>query len=232
MEGFKKLPKGVKAYKAGGAVYKSRHSEKREMSEDVAQDKKIIKKAFSIHDSQEHKGEHTDLSKLKKGGRAKKDCGTVRKYKTGGKVENQYAAKKTDKDITDIANTKRQKPALLCGGKSVKKYSGEDGSYVESERPGMGARMGKGLQDAATKLKENTIGTPEQNRIGQEYMDKQASEGSKLAKILGGKVRPVKMPSAPAGAPTVPMPTTSGDENAPSFLRGLKPMKRGGKAKK
>ena len=63
-------------------------------------------------------------------------------------------------------------------------------------------------------------------------MDKQATEGSKLAKILGGKVRPVKMPSAPAGAPTAPMPTTSGDENAPGFLRGLKPMKRGGKVKK
>jgi hypothetical protein len=181
MEGFKTLPKGVQCFKEGGTVkYKSRHSEKKEMSEDVAQDKKIIKKAFTMHDKQEHKGEHTDLSKLKKGGRAKKAVGTVKKYKTGGKVENQYAAKKTDKDITDIANTKRQKPALLCGGKSVKKYSGEDGSYVES--------IGKGVKDAATKLKENIIGTPEQNRIGQEYMDKRAAEGSGLAKFLGGRM--------------------------------------------
>ena len=133
MEGFKtnpKMAKNLPCYKEGGAVYKSRHSEKKEMSEDVAQDKKIIKKAFSMHDKQEHKGDHTDLSKLKKGGRAKKDCGTVRKYKTGGMVENQYAAKKTDKDMKDIANTKRQKPEMLCGGKSVKKYSGEFGSYV------------------------------------------------------------------------------------------------------
>ena len=183
MDGFKKLPKGVKAYKAGGAVYKSRHSEKREMSEDVAQDKKIIKKAFSIHDSQEHKGEHTDLSKLKKGGRAKKAVGTVKKYKTGGKVENQYAAKKTDKDITDIANTKRQKPALLCGGKSVKKYSGEDGSYV--------TKAVDAVKSVGNDLKDKILGTPEQNRIAQEQMDKQATEGSKLAKMLGGK--PKKM---------------------------------------
>jgi hypothetical protein len=225
MEGFKtnlKMVKNLPCYKKGGAVYKSRHSEKAEMSEDVAQDKKIVKKAFAMHDKQEHPGEKTDLSKLRKGGRAKKAVGTVKKYKTGGMVENQYAAKKSNKDIKDIANTKRQKPALLCGGKSVKKYSGEDGSYVES--------MSKGAKDAATKLKENIIGTPEQNRIGQETLDKQASDGSKLAKILGGKMRPVPMPSTPERAPTVPMPTTSGDENVPSFLRGKKPMKRGGKA--
>jgi hypothetical protein len=228
MEGFKTLPKGVKCFKEGGSVYKSRHSEKREMSEDVAQDKKIVKKAFTMHDAQEHKGEHTDLSKLKKGGRAKKAVGTVKKYKTGGKVENQYAAKKTDKDIKDIANTKRQKPALLCGGKSVKKYSGEDGSYVESEKPGMGARISKSAQDMATKLKENTIGTPEQNRIGQEYMDKRAAEGSGLAKFLGGKPDRFKnMPynrNEPKKFENLPY-----DINTPKTFKELK---KGGKVKK
>lgn len=120
----------MQCFKEGGTVkYKSRHSEKREMSEDVAQDKKIIKKAFSMHDAQEHKGEHTNLSKLKKGGRAKKDCGTVKKYKTGGSVENAYGAKKSDKDIKDIANAKRQKPAMLCGGKSVRKMAAGGPSF-------------------------------------------------------------------------------------------------------
>ena len=129
MEGFKKSSK-MQCFKEGGAVkYKSRHSEKSEMSSDIAQDKKIIKKAFSMHDAQEHKGEHTNLSKLKKGGRAKKDCGTVKKYKTGGIVENAYGAKKTDKDIKDIANSKRQKPAMLCGGKSVRKMANGGPSF-------------------------------------------------------------------------------------------------------
>ena len=41
------------------------------MHDDVAQDKKLIKKAFSMHDKQEHKGEKTDLSKLKRGGSCK-----------------------------------------------------------------------------------------------------------------------------------------------------------------
>ena len=41
------------------------------MHSDVAEDKKLIKKAFSMHDKQEHPGKKTDLSKLKKGGMAK-----------------------------------------------------------------------------------------------------------------------------------------------------------------
>jgi len=40
--------------------------------EDIKQDKAIVKKAFSMHDKQEHGGKHTDLSKLKKGGKVKK----------------------------------------------------------------------------------------------------------------------------------------------------------------
>ena len=53
-------------------------------SEDVAQDKKVAKKAIAMHDKQQHEGEKTDLSKLKHGGRAKKEVGTVRKYAAGG----------------------------------------------------------------------------------------------------------------------------------------------------
>jgi len=57
-------------------------------SEDIAQDKKIAKKAIGMHDKQQHEGEKTDLSKLKHGGRAKKEVGTVRKFKAGGAVDN------------------------------------------------------------------------------------------------------------------------------------------------
>ena len=39
-----------------------------EDKKDMAQDKKLIKKAFSMHDKQEHPGKKTNLSKLKKGG--------------------------------------------------------------------------------------------------------------------------------------------------------------------
>ena len=36
--------------------------------DDIKEDKKLIKKAFSMHDNQEHKGSQTNLSKLNKGG--------------------------------------------------------------------------------------------------------------------------------------------------------------------
>jgi hypothetical protein len=48
---------------------------------DMAQDKKMAKKAIGMHDKQMHGGKKTDLAKLKKGGMAK-GCG----YASGGKV--------------------------------------------------------------------------------------------------------------------------------------------------
>jgi hypothetical protein len=119
MDGFKSIPK-MQCFKEGGAVYKSRKSAD---SADIAQDKAIVKKAIKIHDAQEHKGEHTDLSKLRNGGRAKKSMGTVKKYKTGGSVDNMYGAKKKTGDLDRIEKTKDIKPVKLCGGKSVKKMN-------------------------------------------------------------------------------------------------------------
>lgn len=172
--------------KTGGSVSKAieayeKRERKTEMSEDTAQDKSLVKKGVRQHEAALHKGEPKTELKLKCGGRAKKAAGTVKKYKTGGTVENQYAAKKTEKDIKDIANTKRQKPQMLCNGKSVKKMNEGGSSGVLDS-----------IKAAGTKLKENIIGTPEQNRIGQEYMDRQAKEGSKLAKFFGGKAENAK----------------------------------------
>ena len=64
-EEFMKADKGRKFGKGGEA-----HAEKGEMKKDLAQDKKMIKKAFGMHDKQEHPGKKTDLSKLKGGGMA------------------------------------------------------------------------------------------------------------------------------------------------------------------
>ena len=90
MDGFKPVVK----MKCGGSVTKAvekcsggRMKEGGSVDhEDVKEDKKLIKKAFSMHDDQKHEGK-TNLSGLKKGGRTKKDAGTVRKYKCGGNVK-------------------------------------------------------------------------------------------------------------------------------------------------
>ena len=110
MEGFKTSQK-MQCFKEGGAVkYKSRHSEKSEMSEDIAQDKKVVKKAFAMHDKQSHEGEKTNLSKLKKGGRMKKEGGCVGRYKEGGSIKMKKDAADI-KDIQKIKLTKTKKAA-------------------------------------------------------------------------------------------------------------------------
>jgi hypothetical protein len=84
--------------------YKPRidHS-KKDYESDMDQDKKVVKKAIAMHDKQEHPGEKTDLSKLKKGGRAKMK-GTVRTYKAGGltgvkSIDKQPNAKSPKKTV-------------------------------------------------------------------------------------------------------------------------------------
>lgn len=186
MEDFKRIVK----MKTGGSVSKAiaayeKRERKGEESADIAQDKEIVKKGVRQHEAALHKGEPKTELKLKTGGRAKKANGTVRKYKTGGTVENQYAAKKTSKDIADIANTKRQKPKLLCGG--GKSGYAEGGGVLDT------------IKDAGKKLYENVMGTPEQNKVAQEQMDKQAARGSKLAKFFGGKADAESAPAKKRG---------------------------------
>ena len=113
MEGFKSLPK-MQCFKTGGSVKPKAMCWGGKMKEggkaDIEQDKKVVKKAFAMHDKQEHPGEKTDLSKLKKGGRMKKEGATVRKYKDGGSVTNVYEAKKKSGDKDNIKNVKQITP--------------------------------------------------------------------------------------------------------------------------
>lgn len=66
---FNQADKGKKFKEGGMATKKETHAEKGEMKKDLAQDKKMIKKAIAMHDKQEHPGKKTNLSALKKGGR-------------------------------------------------------------------------------------------------------------------------------------------------------------------
>ena len=107
MDGFKPVVK----MKCGGSVSKAvekcgggRMKEGgKVMHDDVKEDKKLIKKAFNLHDDQKHEGK-TDLSALKKGGRCKKDGGTVRKYKCGGEVKKMAIGGLTDPTTQAVVN--------------------------------------------------------------------------------------------------------------------------------
>jgi hypothetical protein len=154
MKDFKSTEKTVCFREGGQVAYKPRKQYKDDS--DISQDKAIVKKGVSQHEAKLHKGEPKTELKLKKGGRAKKEGGCVGRYKTGGMVENQYAAKKTEKDIKDIANTKRQKPKMLADG----------GGVFE-------------------KLKNNVMGTPEQNAAAAERNDKYIN--AKMAQKAAGQ---------------------------------------------
>jgi len=146
MEGFKKLPKQIACFKEGGSVQKevenfTKRDRKNVEPGDIAQDKKLIKKAFKQHDKAEHdKGEPTEI-KLKKGGRAKKECGTVKKfcgggnaYKEGGSVTNVYEAKKKSGDIDAIKAVKNIKPGKADAPSKAAVKPAFAGSDVDKEK--------------------------------------------------------------------------------------------------
>ncbi len=166
VDGFKTLPKmqhfkegghakpkkmcGGGAYKEGGKAEKS----------DMEQDKKLIKKAFKQHDEAEHDKEPTEI-KLKKGGRSKKDCGTVRKYKDGGSVTNVYEAKKSAGDLDSIEKVKNIKPGKADApskGSDKPAMKGSDVAKEKSKPAGssMAKKVSEGPKeaDAASGAKE------------------------------------------------------------------------------
>lgn len=137
MEDFKRIVK----MKTGGSVSKAiaayeKRERKSEEKSDMAQDKAIVKKAIAMHDKQEHPGEKTNLSKLKKGGRSKKEVGTVKKFKCGGGV---FGAKKTKEDIKNMDAAKECKPKKLQIGGLLQ----EEGKPAATAKMCKGGKMGK-----------------------------------------------------------------------------------------
>lgn len=104
-EEFLKADKGRK-FREGGMA-------KEMMHDDIAEDKKLIKKAFKMHDKQEHKGgKGTNLSKLRKGGMAMKK---VKRY--DGEEESLVTETKQgqNKNIDDDVRARAMK-AIAEGG--------------------------------------------------------------------------------------------------------------------
>jgi len=241
MEGFKTIPK-MQHFKEGGTVKAFTKRDRKETdAADIAQDKKIVKKAMAIHDKQEHSGEKTDLSKLRKGGRAKKAVGTVNKYKAGGNVTNVYEAKKKAGDLDAIEKVKdikagkadasskaavilKNTPAKFCGGKSVKKM-----------------KAGKLTGKLTMKELEEQRAIEKMARA-QKYLGKgQQGELISQSPAAAGLTPPAAAPAAPVAAPSgavpapMPNPGINAGAGAPAAGAQNPPvpggMKKGGKAK-
>lgn len=83
-------------------------------SADIAQDKKVVKKAFKMHDEQKHEAPATDLTKLKKGGRVKSKKPSVRQYKAGGLIEAKEIKKKPDAGLPKKMGPDKFKSGGMC----------------------------------------------------------------------------------------------------------------------
>ena len=108
--GLSKLPTGVRNkmgyMKKGGMAKKGM---KEGGMADMAQDKKMAKKAIGMHDKQMHGGKKTDLAALKKGGMAK-GCG----YSKGGQLAKANG-------VAVRGKTKGTMVAMRSGGKTKSK---------------------------------------------------------------------------------------------------------------
>ena len=120
---------------------------------DMAQDKKLIKKAFGMHDKQEHKGKHTDLSKLKKGGMMKKMAKGV---ETMGPRTMSEDIEKGSNKLTKFGESAVQKrghtkgknlgdsgPTKMCGGGMKKMAKGGSASKRADGIASKGKTKGK-----------------------------------------------------------------------------------------
>ena len=107
---------------------------KEDMKADTKQDKAIIKKAFKMHDQQEHKGEHTNLSKLKKGGVA------MKKMAKGGET---MGPRTMSKDVESGSNklTKFGQSAVQKRGMTKGTNLGDSGKTVGIQKMAKGGKV-------------------------------------------------------------------------------------------
>lgn len=193
MDGFKKIIK----MKTGGSVSKAvAASEEKKMRagahSDIKEDKKIVKKAFNMHDDQQHEG-RTDLSGLKKGGRCKKSGGSLRKFAAGGLTEELAKGKK------------RPRPSEPPGG-----VEPDDVPYSGYKKGGKIKKMADGgLSDMmAASQAAGSSNTMPQNAMTAEMLKRK-----KMAQMAGAA------PSAPVGQPT---PQNIGATTGPIMKKGGK----------
>jgi hypothetical protein len=219
MEGFKNTTR-IKFFKEGGFVTKKdftkyeKKEDKAEVKADMAKDTKMVKSGVRQHESALHKGEPKTELKLKQGGRSKKDCGTVKKYKAGGNVTNVYEAKKSSGDKDAIKKVKQITPpkataasaakgvknttAKFCGGKSVKKMQ-TGGSVVNKlTGPSTAGPAAKAPSAATNKSQMSDYERNRESNIGkldpaqQAEFAKQQSEATAkygINKKKGGKIK-------------------------------------------
>jgi hypothetical protein len=193
MDGFKSLPKMKcggsvdKAVKKCGGGYMKKGGKYKEGG-DIKQDKALIKKAFKQHDEAEHDKEPTEI-KLKSGGRSKKACGSVKKYKAGGAIE----MKKTSGDLDTIKKVKATGVKKAAAPSKASERPSLKGSDVEKEKSKPAGE--KDLIKKVPPTGDKKAKAPSAGLKGEGNTPKKFKAGGKIKHFVGGGV---------TGLPTVP----------------------------
>jgi len=183
MDGFTKLPK-MQCFKEGGSIQPEMGKPKKVKEHKgvpaVAKKDAGTKStpAFGL------KGTTPDVEDvstptMKKGGRAKKEVGTVKKYKTGGSV-GVYGAKKSSGDKDSIQKAKDIKPAKAAAPSKAAVNPNMKGSDVakEKSKPAADKDMIKKVAPTGDKKADAASGA--------KNMDNKYKKGGKVKKFADG----------------------------------------------
>ena len=168
--GMPPMKKGGKA-EGGESKGMEKAESAKEMKQDTAQDKAMIKKAFKQHDSQEHKGSKGTKLALKKGGKMATGgvaLGNAGGFKTGGVAMGNAGGYKTGGVTMGNAG------GYKAGGKSSKKAFAAGGT-VNSGKP---VAMPQGAKKPSSPVSINELSgtfkkggsvTPAEGRLQKNY---------------------------------------------------------------
>jgi Family of unknown function (DUF6496) len=112
---------------------------------DVKQDKALIKKAFKMHDMQEHKGEHTNLDKLKKGGKEESKAHEKKESKKEEMMEDEAEGMATGNFamVKPVSGNVESPKASMLLSHSMRRIRG-GGAIMSSKKSTMGEALSEG----------------------------------------------------------------------------------------
>ena len=183
-------------YKRGGKVH-----------EDIAADKKLIKKAIRQHDEHMHEGKHEELH-LKKGGKAKWIAGAIKHpgalhkslhVKEGEKIPAKKLAKAAHSDNPKLAKRARLAQTLKRMHKDGGGWTGEGDTVTDLDRQRRAENdmaYQQGMRRLLKTTPPNTSKGPEPHKKGGKaesakynYLGGTRPTGGRIAKKDGGRTK-------------------------------------------
>jgi hypothetical protein len=192
---------------------------KEDMKADVKQDKAIVKKAFKMHDKQEHKsGPGTDLSKLKKGGMA------MKKMASGGET---MGPRSMSKDVEKGSNklTKFGESTVQKKGHTKGKNFGDTGP-VKMRTGGKVRRYDEGGYTGDDEIVKYRMGMTDKPSPSEPAIEDESDRGNVSPAAAEFNKDTGNEPSTPKAAPKAVSKPVSKKETSDSAPKDSAPTKQ------